>query len=180
MTTRMFSILTVLALVAAMVAPALAQTSGGSTGTGSAPSTGSGSAPSAAPSATQPSTSTTQPSTSTTSPGTGSGTGTTGKAKSSPGTGQVGTGTSGAGSMPATGSTAGTSKSGMGMNGSGGTEQVKAMQKALQDKGMDPGPIDGIMGPKTMAALKAFQKDQKLTESGKLDDQTREKLGVSR
>jgi Putative peptidoglycan binding domain len=179
MTTRMFRILTVLALVAAMVAPALAQTSGGSTGTGSAPSTGSGSAPSAAPSATQPSTSTTQPSTSTTSPGTGSGTGTTGKAKSNPGTGQVGTGTSGAGSMPATGSTAGTSKSGMGMNGCGGTEQVKAMQKALQDKGMDPGPIDGIMGPKTMAALKAFQKDQKLSESGRLDDQTREKLGVT-
>jgi peptidoglycan hydrolase-like protein with peptidoglycan-binding domain len=45
---------------------------------------------------------------------------------------------------------------------------------------MDPGPIDGIMGPKTMAALKAFQKDQKLTESGRLDDQTRDKLGVSR
>ena len=43
---------------------------------------------------------------------------------------------------------------------------------------MDPGPIDGVMGPKTMAALKAFQKDQKLTESGRLDDQTREKLGV--
>ena len=180
MRTRMFSILAGLTLVAAMVAPVLAQTSGGSTGTGSAPSTGSGSAPSAAPSATQPSTSTTQPSTSTPSPGTGSGTGTTGKAKSTPGTGQAGTGTPGAGSTPATGSTAGTSKSGMGMNDGGGAEQVKAMQKALQDKGMDPGPIDGIMGPKTMAALKAFQKDQKLTESGRLDDQTREKLGVTR
>jgi peptidoglycan hydrolase-like protein with peptidoglycan-binding domain len=45
---------------------------------------------------------------------------------------------------------------------------------------MDPGPIDGIMGPRTAEALKAFQKDQKLTESGRLDDQTREKLGVSR
>ena len=65
------------------------------------------------------------------------------------------------------------------MNGAG-SEQVKSAQKALQDKGMDPGPIDGVMGPKTMAALKAFQKDQTLTESGKLDDQTREKLGVSR
>jgi peptidoglycan hydrolase-like protein with peptidoglycan-binding domain len=65
------------------------------------------------------------------------------------------------------------------MNGAG-SEQVKSVQKALQDKGMDPGPIDGVMGPKTMAALKAFQKDQKLTESGRLDDQTREKLGVTR
>jgi peptidoglycan hydrolase-like protein with peptidoglycan-binding domain len=43
---------------------------------------------------------------------------------------------------------------------------------------MDPGPIDGNMGPKTMAALKEFQSDQKLTESGRLDDHTREKLGV--
>ena len=36
------------------------------------------------------------------------------------------------------------------------------------------------MGPKTTDALKAFQKDQKLAESGRLDDQTREKLGVPR
>jgi peptidoglycan hydrolase-like protein with peptidoglycan-binding domain len=66
------------------------------------------------------------------------------------------------------------------MNGGADSEQVKNVQKALLDKGMDPGPIDGVMGPKTTAALKAFQKDQKLAESGRLDDQTREKLGVSR
>ena len=68
----------------------------------------------------------------------------------------------------------------MGMNGGAGSERVRSAQKALQEKGMEPGPIDGVMGPKTMAALKAFQKDQKLSESGRLDDQTREKLGVSR
>jgi peptidoglycan hydrolase-like protein with peptidoglycan-binding domain len=67
-----------------------------------------------------------------------------------------------------------------GMNGGADAEQVKAVQQALQAKGMDPGPIDGIMGPKTTAALKAFQKDQKLTDSGRLDDQTREKLGIPR
>jgi len=72
------------------------------------------------------------------------------------------------------------SHSGMSADGGAGSEQVKTVQKALQDKGMDPGPVDGIMGPKTMAALKAFQKDQKLTESGRLDDQTREKLGLTR
>jgi peptidoglycan hydrolase-like protein with peptidoglycan-binding domain len=67
---------------------------------------------------------------------------------------------------PGTGTT-GTSKSGMGTTsgtsmggGAGSSEQVNAVQKALQDKGMDPGPIDGVMGLKTMAALKAFQKDQ--------------------
>ena len=86
------------------------------------------------------------------------------------------------GSMPSSGagSTPGTSQSGTSMTGGASSEQVKSVQKALQDKGMDPGPLDGVMGPKTMAALKAFQKDQKLPESGKLDDQTREKLGVSR
>ena len=88
--------------------------------------------------------------------------------------------------MPSSGTGMGTSTgpkgshSGMSADGTGNSEQVKAVQKALQDKGMDPGPIDGIMGPKTMAALKTFQKDQKLTESGRLDDQTREKLGVTR
>ena len=97
--------------------------------------------------------------------------------------GQSGTRGPGTGSsMPSSGAgtTAGTPKSGMGMDPAPAPEQVKTVQKALQDKGMDPGPIDGMMGPKTMAALKAFQKDQKLTESGRLDDQTREKLGVSR
>jgi len=64
----------------------------------------------------------------------------------------------------------------MSLNGAG-SEQVKSVQKALQDKGMDPGPIDWVMGPKTMAALKAFQKDQKLTESAKLDDQRAKSWG---
>jgi peptidoglycan hydrolase-like protein with peptidoglycan-binding domain len=151
MASRVISILATLAIVGAMVAPALAQTSGGSTGTGSAPATGSGgSAPK--PSPAQPGSSK-QPSTT---PGSGSDT-------TQPGV--------------SAGNTSKSSKPTAGMDGAG-SEEVKNVQKALQDKGMDPGPIDGVMGPKTMAALKAFQKDQKLTESGKLDDQTREKLGV--
>jgi peptidoglycan hydrolase-like protein with peptidoglycan-binding domain len=36
------------------------------------------------------------------------------------------------------------------------------------------------MGPKTQAALKAFQKASGLKETGKLDDQTAEKLGVEK
>ena len=176
MASRVISILATFAIVAAMVAPALAQSSGGSTGTGSAPATGSGgSTPS-----TQPAPSATQPSTSTPTPSTGSG---ATKAKPGPSMGQSGTTSPGSGSsMPSSGagSTAGASKSGTGMNGGADAEQVKSVQKALQGKGMDPGPVDGVIGPKTMAALKAFQKDQKLPESGRLDDQTREKLGVSR
>jgi His-Xaa-Ser repeat protein HxsA len=159
MASRFVSILATFAIVAAMVAPALAQSSGGSTGTGSAPATGSGSSTPKtppAPSATQPGMSK-QPSTAT--PGSSSDT-------TQPGV--------------SAGNTSKSSKSTTGMNDGADSEQVKAIQKALQDKGMDPGPIDGVMGPKTMAALKAFQKDQKLPESGRLDDQTREKLGVSR
>jgi peptidoglycan hydrolase-like protein with peptidoglycan-binding domain len=151
MASRVISILATLAIVGAMVAPALAQSSGGSTGTGSAPATGSGgTAPKPAPA--QPGSSK-QPSTT---PGSGSDT-------TQPGV--------------SAGNTSKSSKPAAGMNG-GGSEEVKSAQNALQDKGMDPGPIDGVMGPKTMAALKAFQKNQKLPESGKLDDQTREKLGV--
>jgi peptidoglycan hydrolase-like protein with peptidoglycan-binding domain len=67
----------------------------------------------------------------------------------------------------------------MATDGQAGAEQVKSLQKALQEKGMDPGPVDGIMGPRTQAALRAYQKDQKLPETGRMDAQTREKLGVS-
>jgi Putative peptidoglycan binding domain len=165
MAPRVISILAALAIVGAMIAPALAQT----TGTGSAPKTGAGSStPSApaAPSATQPG-APTQGST----PAAGTGAGAPGKAKSGTEMGQSATKAPAAGGM---------AKPATSMNGGPGAEQVKAVQQALQAKGMDPGPIDGIMGPKTTVALKAFQKDQKLTESGRLDDQTRDKLGVPR
>jgi peptidoglycan hydrolase-like protein with peptidoglycan-binding domain len=45
---------------------------------------------------------------------------------------------------------------------------------------MDAGLIDGIMGPKTQAALRAFQKDQNLPQTGKMDAETLAKLGVPR
>jgi peptidoglycan hydrolase-like protein with peptidoglycan-binding domain len=58
-------------------------------------------------------------------------------------------------------------------------ESVKAVQQALKDKGHDAGPIDGVMGPHTMQALKEFQKAEGLKVTGRLDNQTREKLGVA-
>lgn len=60
----------------------------------------------------------------------------------------------------------------------GNREHVKAAQQALKDKGHDPGAIDGVMGAKTKAALKDFQKAQGLKESGSLDNDTMAKLGV--
>jgi peptidoglycan hydrolase-like protein with peptidoglycan-binding domain len=64
------------------------------------------------------------------------------------------------------------------MTRGGHHEEVKAAQQALKDKGGDPGPIDGRMGPKTKAALKDFQKAQGLKETGRLDRETRAKLGI--
>jgi peptidoglycan hydrolase-like protein with peptidoglycan-binding domain len=57
-------------------------------------------------------------------------------------------------------------------------EQVKAVQQALKDKGHDPGDVDGVMGPKTQAALRDFQKKEGLKETGRLDTETMAKLGV--
>ena len=55
---------------------------------------------------------------------------------------------------------------------------VGAVQQALNDKGFNPGPIDGKWGPRTQAALTKFQKSEGITASRKLDDQTLAALGV--
>ena len=56
----------------------------------------------------------------------------------------------------------------------------REVQEALKAKGNDPGPIDGRMGPKTQAALKAFQEASGLKATGQLDNQTAEKLGIGK
>lgn len=71
------------------------------------------------------------------------------------------------------------SKSSGKMARSGGAEQVKAVQQALKDKGMDPGEVDGKMGPKTQSALRDYQKKEGLKESSRLDTETMAKLGVA-
>jgi len=60
----------------------------------------------------------------------------------------------------------------------GNRGQVKAAQEALRQKGFDPGPTDGMMGPKTQAALKDFQRAERINETGRLDAETMAKLGV--
>ncbi len=47
------------------------------------------------------------------------------------------------------------------------------------NKGHNPGSIDGIMGPQTRAAIKAFQGANGLKQTGRLDAQTAEKLAAS-
>lgn len=58
------------------------------------------------------------------------------------------------------------------------SELMKAQQK-LQSEGMYKGKVDGRSGPETEAALKTFQKKNDLQQTGKLDEQTEAKLGIS-
>jgi peptidoglycan hydrolase-like protein with peptidoglycan-binding domain len=37
-----------------------------------------------------------------------------------------------------------------------GREAVKSLQTQLRDAGFDPGPIDGVVGPRTRAALQKY------------------------
>jgi peptidoglycan hydrolase-like protein with peptidoglycan-binding domain len=59
------------------------------------------------------------------------------------------------------------------------SETVRKAQQALKDKGHDPGPVDGIMGPQTQAAVKKFQESQaNMKSTGQLNQQTLSALGV--
>ncbi len=50
------------------------------------------------------------------------------------------------------------------------TELTREAQKLLRELGYSPGPIDGIFGQKTAAALSSFQKDVGLVQNGYLDE----------
>jgi peptidoglycan hydrolase-like protein with peptidoglycan-binding domain len=56
---------------------------------------------------------------------------------------------------------------------------TKNAQQALQAKGYNPGPIDGIHGPRTSAALRDYQKAEGLKVTGQMDGDTRAKLMAS-
>jgi lipid-binding SYLF domain-containing protein len=51
-------------------------------------------------------------------------------------------------------------------------EKVRATQTALKNEGFDPGPIDGIMGPLTMSALRNYQSRNHLEVTGTLTAET--------
>jgi peptidoglycan hydrolase-like protein with peptidoglycan-binding domain len=66
------------------------------------------------------------------------------------------------------------------VTGNGAVDRdVRAAQRALQEKGFDPGPIDGVMGPRTSAAVRDFQQKENLTVTGQLDAKTRSRLMAS-
>ena len=58
-----------------------------------------------------------------------------------------------------------------------GGPDVERAQQALKQMGHDPGPVDGVVGAQTAAALRAYQKAQGLRVTGQLDPATTAKLG---
>jgi peptidoglycan hydrolase-like protein with peptidoglycan-binding domain len=59
------------------------------------------------------------------------------------------------------------------------SHKLKAAQEALNTHGAKL-TADGVMGPKTRAALEAFQKAHGLKVSGRLDQATEKALGLGR
>ncbi len=57
-------------------------------------------------------------------------------------------------------------------------ELISAAQKELRDRGYDPGPPDGRMGPQTRKAIEQFQMNSNIPKTGTLDATTLSKLHV--
>jgi peptidoglycan hydrolase-like protein with peptidoglycan-binding domain len=54
--------------------------------------------------------------------------------------------------------------------------RVSRAQEELRELGYNPGPIDGITGPRTRQALRQYQRDYNLPATGTLNTATRQKL----
>jgi soluble lytic murein transglycosylase-like protein len=67
---------------------------------------------------------------------------------------------------------------GLAPDASAGSARVAALQVGLRAHGFDPGSVDGVPGPLTRRALKAFQRRRGIVCNGKLDRATRRALGV--
>lgn len=55
-------------------------------------------------------------------------------------------------------------------------KRVEALQKMLMAHGINPGPIDGLFGPKTEAAVRRFQEKAGLQVDGIVGPHTRKAL----
>lgn len=60
-----------------------------------------------------------------------------------------------------------------------GVDRVRAVQLRLASLGLAPGPIDGIYGPRTTAAVRAFQSSRGLTVDGVVGPKTLAALGAA-
>lgn len=55
-------------------------------------------------------------------------------------------------------------------------DELAGVQKALSKLGFDPGKIDGLDGPNTQKAVRAFQAHASIGIDGKVGKQTRQAL----
>ncbi|HYP25775.1 MAG TPA: peptidoglycan-binding protein [Blastocatellia bacterium] len=58
-------------------------------------------------------------------------------------------------------------------------EAIRSAQGVLRDRGFYNGPVNGVMTPGTRAAIRQFQRDRNLSESGELDIRTAQALGIA-
>lgn len=56
---------------------------------------------------------------------------------------------------------------------------VRALQERLNDIGLDPGPADGIYGPRTAAAIREFQASDGLVPDGRISEHLLQHVGIS-
>ncbi len=58
-------------------------------------------------------------------------------------------------------------------------DEVRRLQEALRERGFDPGPVDGVFGPRTQVALRDYQRSQGLPATGEPDRTTLLAMGVT-
>lgn len=59
-----------------------------------------------------------------------------------------------------------------------GKSLIRQAQQKLQKKGYDPGPHDGVLGPRTQTAIKGYQQAEGLPVTSLLDQATTKQLGL--
>jgi peptidoglycan hydrolase-like protein with peptidoglycan-binding domain len=62
--------------------------------------------------------------------------------------------------------------------GADDSKMVRRVQQTLNNRGFDAGPVNGVLGASTRAALKRFQQGENLEASGDLNAQTLAALGI--
>lgn len=73
----------------------------------------------------------------------------------------------------------GTDANGKVASASAGGSTVRSAQVALNEKGYDVGTVDGQYGPNTSSAVRRFQAEHGLAQTGALDSATLSALGVN-